>query len=121
MVVLVSALEPNARTSSSGVQVWRQVCIWGSIAHKHALDPVVNVSDLKFMDDLASCFEFRDLDAPQRFIECVSAVFTQHGFQVNVGKLEVCAVVAGPEVSVAGCADEAGTLTHSPQGRSKPP
>ena len=41
-------------------------------------------------------FEFRDLDTLQRFIACVTAVFTQHSFQVNVGKLEVCAVVAGP-------------------------
>ena len=48
------------------------------------------------MDDLVSFFEFRDLDTLQRFIECVTAVFTQHSFQVNVGKLEVCAVVAGP-------------------------
>ena len=40
--------------------------------------------------------EFRDLDTLQRFIECVTAVFTQHSFQVNAGKLEVCAVVAGP-------------------------
>ena len=36
------------------------------------------------------------LDSLQRFIECVTAVFTQHSFEVNVGKLEVCAVVAGP-------------------------
>ena len=55
----------------------------------------VNVSDLKFMDDLFF-FEFRDLDTLRRFIECVTTVFTQHSFQVNVGKLEVCAVVAGP-------------------------
>ena len=37
------------------------------------------------MDDLVSFFEF--------LIECVTAVFTQHSFEVNVGKLEVCAVV----------------------------
>ena len=48
------------------------------------------------MDDLVSFFEFRDLDTLQRFIEYVTAVFTQHSFEVNVGKLEVCAVVAGP-------------------------
>ena len=46
------------------------------------------MSDLKFMDDLVSFFEFLDLDTLQRFIECVSEVFTQHSFQVNVGKLE---------------------------------
>ena len=63
---------------------------------QEAFHPVVNVSDLEFMDDLASFFEFHDLDALQRFIECDSAAFTQHSFQVNVGKLEVCAVVAGP-------------------------
>ena len=56
----------------------------------------VNVSDLKFMDDLVSFFDFQELSTLQRFIECVSAVFTQHSFQVNVGKLEVCAVVACP-------------------------
>ena len=48
------------------------------------------------MDDLVSFIEFRDLDTLQRFIECVSAVFTQHSLHVNVGNLEVCAVVAGP-------------------------
>ena len=57
-------------------------------AQQQGIDTEVNVSDLKFMDDLVSFFEFLDLDTLQRFIECVSEVFTQHSFQVNVGKLE---------------------------------
>ena len=65
-------------------------------AQQQGISTEVNVSDLMFMDYLVSFFEFRDLDTLQRFIACVTAVFTQHSFQVNVGKLEVCAVVAGP-------------------------
>ena len=67
-------------------------------AQQQGMNTEVNVSDLKFMDDLVSFFDFQELGTLQRFIECVSAVFTQHSFQVNVGKLEVCvcAVVAGP-------------------------
>ena len=65
-------------------------------AQQQGIGTEVNVSDLKFMDELVSFFEFRDLDTRKRFIECVIAVFTQHSFQVNVCKLEVCAVVAGP-------------------------
>ena len=67
-----------------------------NVGVKTAGDRTAITSDLKFMDDLVSFFEFRDLDTLQRFIECVTAVFTQHSFQVNVGKLEVCAVVASP-------------------------
>ena len=59
-------------------------------AQQQGISTEVNVSDLKFMDDLVSFFfEFRDLDTLQRIIECVTAVFTQHSFQVNAGKLEV--------------------------------
>ena len=45
--------------------------------------------------------EFRDLDTLQGFIECVTAVFTQHSFEVNDGKLEVCVLwlqVQGPRL-----------------------
>ena len=37
-------------------------------------------------------FTFSIPETLQRFIECVTAVFTQHSFHVNVGELEVCAV-----------------------------
>ena len=57
--------------------------------------PVVNLSDLKFTDDLASFYEFRTLASLQQFIESVSAIFTAHCFQVNVDKLKVCVVVSG--------------------------
>ena len=81
----------------------------------------VNVSDLKFMDDLVSFFEFHDLDTLQRFIECVTAVFTQHSFQVNVGKLEVCAVVARPRDPGSSDTVETGAVAHSPQRCSRTP
>ena len=70
-------------------------------AQQQEIGTEVNVSDLKYMDDLVSCVEFRDLDTLQRFIECVTAVFIQHSFQVNVGKLEVCVLwlqVKGPRL-----------------------
>ena len=54
------------------------------------------MSDLNFTDDLASFYEFRTLTSVQQFIESVSATLAAHSFQVNVDKLEVCAVVTGP-------------------------
>ena len=87
-------------------------------AEQQEIGTEVNLSDLKFMDDLVSFFEFRDLDTLQRFIECVTAVFTQHSFQVNVGNFEVCAVVAGP--GTRGTV-ETGTFAHSHQRRSRMP
>ena len=66
-------------------------------------------------------FEFRDLDTLQRFIECVTAVFTQHSFEVNVGKLEVCAVVAGPGTQARATQLKTGAVAHSPQRCSRTP
>ena len=90
-------------------------------AQQQGISTEVNVSDLKFMDDLVSFFEFRDLDTLQRFIENVTAVFTQHSFQVNVGKLEVCAVVAGPGTQARVAQLKRGHLRIHPQRRSRMP
>ena len=68
------------------------------------------------MDDPVSFFEFRVLDTLRRFIECVTTVFTQHSFQVNVGKLEVCAVVAGPGTQAPVAQLKRGQLRIHPRG-----
>ena len=93
-------------------------------AQQQGMNTEVNVSDLEFMDDLVSFFEFQELGTLQRFIECVAAIFTQHSFQVNVGKLEVCVLwwrVQGPSVPVESGTVEAGTCAHPPERRSRAP
>ena len=90
-------------------------------AQQQEISTEVNVSDLEFMDDLVSFFEFRDLDTLPRFIECVTAVFTQHSFEVIVGKLEVCAVVAGPGTQARATQLKQVAVAHSPQRCSRTP